>query len=87
MPADANLTYAAIVAPLDARVCGIDAETLGLITLLASRNPEVSADEAVARGDISLDKLCRATNLPKPHVFAAVARLEEFGLIPESCIR
>ncbi len=84
---DSNITYAEIVAPLDIRVCGIDRDVLELITQLAGRNPEVGADEAITRGDITLDKLCRATRLPKPHVFAAVARLEEFGLIPGSCIR
>jgi hypothetical protein len=83
-----NLAYAEIIAPVDGRICGVDLDVLKLISELASRNPEVSADDALGRGDITLDKLCRAsTVIPKPHLFAAVARLEEFGLIPESRIR
>ncbi|MFI5938035.1 hypothetical protein [Actinoplanes sp. NPDC051494] len=82
-----NLDYVSIVAPIDIRVCGVDLTVLTLIRALATSNPERDPDDVIACGDITLDKLCRAGRTPKAHVFAAVARLEEFGLIPESRIR
>ena len=82
-----NLDFAQIVAPIDVRVCGNDHIVLKLILNAVSGYPEATAGEVIERGDITLDKLCQGTWMPKPHVFAAVARLEEFGLIPESRIR
>lgn len=80
-----SIDYARIVAPLDPRVCGNDRNVLETI---AGWRYIVSLDECIRAGDITLDGLCRALpRMPKHHVFAAVARLEEFGLIPQSCIR
>lgn len=79
----ANIICAQIMAPLDVRVCSLD-----LLVLRCIGRRTHGDDDMLLCGDITLDKLCGwLPKLRKHHVFAAVGRLEEFGLIPESCIR
>lgn len=78
------IAYAAIVAPLDDRLSPNDRHVLDL---LAGWPHIADLDACIRAGDITLDGLCQKTRLPKPYVFQCVARLEEFGLIPGSCIR
>jgi hypothetical protein len=44
-------------------------------------------DECLRAGDVTLDGLCGTVRLPRPYVFAAVARLEDAGYLPMGAIR
>jgi len=79
-----NIAFAAIVGPLDPRLSAID---LHVLHLIASLPHSRDLDDCIRAGDFTLDDLCRKTRLPRPHVFAAVARLEDFGLLPKGAIR
>lgn len=58
-----------------------------VLNLIASLPHRVDLDDCIRAGDFTLDDLCRRTRMPRPHVFAAVARLEDFGLLPMGAIR
>jgi len=82
--ANGNIAFAAIAAPLDPRLSELDRRILHTI----ADWPGISSiDEAVQAGVISLRDLCQRTRIDKPHVFYAIARLEEFGYLPDPSIR
>jgi hypothetical protein len=65
--------FGMLVAPLDARLSDVDRAVLSTV---------------VSRRIATLDELCRrCPNLPRPYVFAAVARLEDLGYLPTGAIR
>lgn len=70
-----DLTFAAITAPLDERLSPNERHVMALLA------------DWPQRGGVTLDALCRRTSLPRPYVFAAVARLEDLGYLPIGVIR
>lgn len=68
-----DLDFATIAAPLDPRLSPNDRDVL---TAIERHQPT------------SLDELCALMpRTPREHVFAAVARLEDYGLLTKSAIR
>ncbi|MBF9135187.1 hypothetical protein I0C86_40630 [Plantactinospora sp. S1510] len=80
-----NIAYAATFAYCDPRLSAADRQVLDV---LAGWPHSWDLDECIRAGDVTLDTLCRrARPLQKPAVVEAVARLEEFGLLPLGVIR
>lgn len=80
-----DLTFGAIVAHSDSRLSYDDRVVLEAV---ARWRHIVDINEVVRAGDITLDELCRRLRkLPRPVVFASVARLEDHGYLPQGAIR
>lgn len=72
-----DLTFAAVYAPLDTRLCQHDRDVMAAV----GRRP-------AGLSGLTLDGLCDLLpNRPRPYIFAAVARLEDLGYLPKGTIR
>jgi hypothetical protein len=80
-----NIAAAALLAGADPALSPLDRDVLAAI---ASWPHIHDLDECIRAGDITLNNLCRTLpGLPRPHVFAAVARLEDAHYLPQGAIR
>ncbi|MEV0431530.1 hypothetical protein [Micromonospora sp. NPDC050495] len=79
-----DVIFGAITAPLDVRLSANEQQVMQSIA--EWRLIDIN-DVVYARG-ITLDALCRRLrDLPRPVVFASVARLEDLGYLPMGAIR
>lgn len=75
-----GLTFAVLAARVDDR-CNI--HDRNVLTYVAELG-----DDAIDARAVTLDGLCERFPLtPRPHVFAAVARLEDLDYLPKGAIR
>lgn len=80
-----NIAAANLLAHADPALSDLDRQVLAAV----AGWPHIhDLDECIRAGDITLDGLCRTLpTLPRPHVFAAVARLEDYHYLPRGAIR